>query len=75
MNLVVTEVAEPVQGGPEWEVGYRLPKITATAELTKKGHTPKYFYIDIELSEEEMDQFDEVIGDGKARISVGADMG
>jgi hypothetical protein len=74
VNLVLTEVAEPVRGGPEWEVGFRLPKITAAAELIKDGNK-KYFYIDIELEEKEMDQFNDCIGDGKARISVGADMG
>ncbi len=75
MNLVLTEVAEPVRGGPEWEVGFKLPKFTAAAELTHKDHSPKYFHIDIELEETDMDRFNDCIGDGKARISLGADMG
>ena len=56
------------------ELEYMVPKIVASVRIAQDGEQYPYI-IDFEPSEEEVDRFERLIGDGNAKITVGMDAG
>ena len=52
-----------------------LPKITAGMTLEVKGHPAINYTFSGDLPKEVMDAYEQVVGNGLARVSVSADMG
>jgi len=52
-----------------------LPKISAGMTLEVKGHPAVHYTFSGELPKEVMDAYEQVVGNGLAKVSVSADMG
>jgi len=52
-----------------------LPKISAGMTLKVKGHPAVHYTFSGELPKEVMDAYEQVVGNGLAKVSVSADMG
>ena len=52
-----------------------LPKVVAGMELVVKGQSPIRYTFTGEIPEDVMDAYEEVVGNGLAKVSVSADMG
>lgn len=51
------------------------PKFSAMAKITKEGQPDVHFTFTGEVPQNIMDNFQQIIGDGKSRVSVSVDMG